>query len=138
MKTSTSMLAMATLVVAQAGLSGPSKAFDLDGAWTGQADLCKKIFSKTGNKTSFAPGSDLYGSGFIAEGNTIRGQAAKCTVKTKKEDGAVTHLAATCETGIMVDQFQLSFKVIDDNKIIRLYPEMNALETTYIRCPLAE
>jgi hypothetical protein len=132
MKTAT-LFATAALAVAQAGLSAPAKAFDLNGSWTTQADLCKKIFSKTGNKTSFAPGSDLYGSGFLIEGNTITGQSAKCIVKSTKQDGAVTRLAATCETGIMVDDFQLTYKIVDDNKFVRLFD--NTIETTYVRCP---
>ena len=129
------ILVLGTFVAAQMGSSTPSKAFDLDGAWTAQADVCKKIFVKTGNKISFAKDAELHGYGFIVDGNAIQAHTAKCSVKARKEDGAVTHLIATCATGIMVDQTQLSFKVVDDNKITRLFPGMEIFQTSYVRCP---
>ena len=121
----------------QFGFAVPAMAFDLDGAWTTETDMCSKVFSRAGNVTSFAPDADEYVNGFIVEGNSIRGKTAKCTVKARKEAGAVTHLIAVCSSAIMIDQTQLSFKVVDDNKIVRLFPGMETFETTYVRCPLA-
>lgn len=138
MKISTLVLALSILVVAQLGFNLPAKAFDLDGAWTTQADVCKKIFAKTGNTTSFTPDADSYGNGFIVEGNSIRGQTAKCTIKARKEAGAMTHLIAICSTEIMIDQMQFSFKADDDNKITRVFPGMEGFETSYVRCSFGE
>jgi len=138
MKISSLMLALSIFVVAQLGFNVPAKAFDLDGAWTTQTDVCKKIFAKTGNTTSFTPDAESYGSGFIIEGNSIRGQAAKCTIKARKEAGGLRHLIAICSTQIMIDQMQLSFKVDDDNKITRVFPGMEGFEMSYVRCSLAE
>ena len=56
----------------------PAHAVELTGAWANQADLCSSV--KKGNGVVFAELSDLYGSGFIIEGNRIRGKAAKCTI----------------------------------------------------------
>ena len=138
MKISTLILALSMLVVAQLGFNLPAKAFDLDGAWATQADVCKKIFAKSGNTTSFTSDAESYGSGFIIEGNSIRGQAAKCTIKTRKEAGGLRHLIAICSTQIMIDQMQLSFKVDDDNKITRVFPGMEGFETSYVRCSFGE
>ena len=138
MKISTLILALSMLVVAQLGFNLPAKAFDLDGAWATQADVCKKIFAKSGNTTSFTSDAESYGSGFIIEGNSIRGQQAKCTIKTRKEAGGLRHLIAICSTQIMIDQMQLSFKVDDDNKITRVFPGMEGFETSYVRCSFGE
>ena len=138
MKISTLILSLSIFVVEQLGFNLPAKAFDLDGAWTMQADVCKKIFAKTENTTSFTRDAESYGSGFIVEGNSIRGQAAKCTIKARKEAGAVMHLIAVCSTGIMIDQMQLSFKIGDDNKITRLFPGMEGFETAYFRCSFGD
>ena len=138
MKISTLILVLSVPVVTQFGFQLPAKAFDLDGAWTTQADVCKKIFAKKGNTTSFRPDAESYGSGFIIEGNSIRGQAAKCTIKARKEAGGLRHLMAICSTQIMIDQMQLSYKVDDDNKITRVFPGMEGFETSYVRCSLAE
>jgi hypothetical protein len=138
MKISSLILALSIPVVAQLGFNLPAKAFDLDGAWTSQADMCKKIFAKTGNTMSFKPDADSHGSGFIVEGNSIRGTGAKCTIKARKEAGGIRHLIAICSTGIMIDQTQMSFKVDDDNRITRVFPGMEGFETAYVRCSFAE
>ena len=121
MKISTSILAVSAFLVAQISASVSAKAFELDGAWTSQADVCKNIFTRTGKALSFKQDADIYGSSFIIEGNSIRAQAAKCTIKAKKEEGALVNLIAVCSSGIMTDQMQLSFKVIDDNRITRVF-----------------
>ncbi len=122
----------------QFGFSVPARAFDLDGAWTTETNVCGKIFSRTGNVLSFRQDFDIYGNGFIVEGNSIRAPTAKCTVKAKKEVGAVTHLIAVCSSEIMIDQTQFSFRVIDNNKIVRIFSEMETFNTAYVRCPLAQ
>ena len=136
MKTFTSIAAVSMFICAQMGVT--ANAFDLDGAWTSQTDICKNIFMRTGKAISFRPDAEIYGSGFIVEGNTIRGQAGKCTIKARRETGDVMHLVAVCATGIMIDQMQMSFKVHDENKLTRIFPGMEDLETLYVRCPLTE
>ena len=42
-------------------------AFDLNGAWATVADQCSKIFIKKGDKISFAPFSEEFGRGFVAD-----------------------------------------------------------------------
>jgi hypothetical protein len=139
MKISTWILAASMLIVAQTGASTSANAFDLDGAWTTQSvEICKNIFTRTGKAVSFRPDAQNYGTGFIIEGNSIRGQTDNCTIKAKKETGAMLHLIAVCSTGIMIDQMQLSFKVTDDNKVTRVFPGMDGYDIPYVRCTVAE
>jgi hypothetical protein len=136
MKISTLLFVLCALVAAQVGLSFPSYAIDLTGAWATDAKGCGKMFTKAGKSISFKRNSDMFGGGFIAEANVIRGRMAKCSIKTRKEDGAVTHIIAQCSSDIMVGQMQLSFKAVDDNSIIRQFPGMEGMEISYSRCSL--
>lgn len=129
---------MVCLIAASAlfGAGVSAHAFELNGAWTGQAEACKRVFAKEGNTISFAKDSELYGAGFIVDGNMLTSSGGKCSIKARREDGDVRHLIAVCTTGIMVDQMQLSYRVVDDNQIIRLFPGMEGFETAYARCRL--
>ena len=130
------VLGICLLTMTQAVLILPSHAFDLVGAWSSDARICSKIFSRTANAISFRQDSDQYGKGFIVEGNVIRGPTAKCVIKSKKENGSETNLLASCASEIMVDQTQLIFRIVDDNTIVRKFPGMENLESSYVRCPL--
>jgi len=136
MKRASLVLGMCLQTIIQAGLSLPSHAFDLAGAWTTDTSVCPKLFAKTAKAISFKRDSEEHGRGFIVDGNVIRGPRTKCAIKSKKESGSETTLIASCATDIMIDQVQINFKVIDDNQIVRLFPKMETFETTYVRCPL--
>jgi hypothetical protein len=77
------------------------RAFDLTGAWASQADLCGAVFAKKGTQTVFTELSDLYGSGFIADGKRIIGKSAQCAIQSQKQDGNNLEIAAACATSIM-------------------------------------
>src|ERR1700704_7007180 len=77
-----------------------AQAFELTGAWASQRDLCTLVFTKKGNQVVFTELSDLFGSGFIVDGSRIRGRAARCTIKSKKQDGDNLELATACATSI--------------------------------------
>jgi hypothetical protein len=111
-------------------------AIELTGAWASQADLCKLVFTKKGNGIVFAELSDLYGSGFVIEGNRIRGKSARCTITSRKQDGDNLELAASCATSIMNQSLRFSLKVIDDNNLSRLFPEIPGMTLKYTRCAL--
>lgn len=115
-------------------LGSAAPAMDLDGAWATDRAVCPKIFVKTGGSIAFRPESELHGSGFIIEGNTIRGTSARCTIKARKEDGATVHLLASCATDIMLSSMQFSVKVIGPDKISRVFPGMDGMELGYDRC----
>jgi|1186.fasta_scaffold266117_2 hypothetical protein len=138
MKICTSILAVSALIVAPMAASVSADAFDLDGAWATQADFCKSIFTRAGKAVSFRPDAEDYGTGFIIEGNSIRGQTSKCAIKAKKEASGMLHLIAVCSMGIMTDQMQLSFKVTDDNRVSRVFPGMDDYDIPYVRCIVSE
>ena len=109
-------------------------AADLTGAWATNAAACKKIFVKMNDIISIAPDSDLYGSGFIIDGNRIRGKITTCNITSRKEDGAMTHLIAVCSTDVSLSTIQFSLKLDDENKITRVFPGVPELATQYFRC----
>jgi hypothetical protein len=111
-------------------------AIELTGAWASQTDLCKLVFTKKGNGVVFAELSDLYGSGFIIEGNRIRGKTARCTITSRKQDGDNLELAASCATSIMNQSVRFGLKVIDDNNLSRLFAEIPGMTLKYTRCSL--
>jgi hypothetical protein len=113
-----------------------ARAFELTGAWASQADLCKLVFTKNGNEVAFTELSDLYGSGFIIEGSRIRGKAARCTITSRKQDGDNLELAAACASSIMNQDVHFSLKVIDENTLSRLFPEIPGMTLKYTRCAL--
>ena len=56
----------ALILVGQAAL-----AIDLNGLWSSDASACDRIFEKKGNSVAFRQDSDMYGSGFIVDGQQI-------------------------------------------------------------------
>jgi hypothetical protein len=113
----------------------PSYAFDLNGAWATDVSACGDIFGRTrDNEIFIKKDSDNYGGGFIVRHNMIVGKIAKCSIKSKKEDGPVTHLIATCSTDVALANVQFNFRIKDDNNIVRIYPGVEELNTAYGRC----
>ena len=117
-------------------LPAPAHAIELTGAWATQADLCNLVFTKKGNQVVFAELSDLYGSGFIVEGDRIRGKAAQCTITSRKQESDSLELAAACATSIMNQDLHFSMKVIDANNLSRAFPEVPGMTLKYTRCAL--
>jgi hypothetical protein len=111
-----------------------SHAIELTGAWASQADLCKLVFTKKGNGVVFAELSDLFGSGFIIEGSRIRGKNARCTITSRKQDGDNLELGAACASTIMNQNVRFNLKVIDDNNLDRLFPDIPGMTLKYTRC----
>src|SRR5277367_1446754 len=116
------VVAMCTAVLTT--LSTAVSATDLNGAWATDASMCNKVFVKKGERLSFTKDSDEYGGGFILDGNNVRGQLQTCIIKARKENGNVVHMIAACASDIMASNIQFSAKVIDDNTIARIFPEM--------------
>jgi len=112
----------------------PARAMDLTGVWTSQSDLCKMVFTKKGNEVVFAELSDLYGSGFIIDGNRIKAKAVECTINSKKQSGDMIELNASCASTITTQNASFLLKVIDDNNFARVIPEIENMEIRYTRC----
>jgi hypothetical protein len=129
-------VALRTVVIAGLVLPASAHAFDLSGAWSSQADLCKLVFTKKGSEVVFAELSDLYGSGFVIDGDHVRGRTAQCTIKSKKQNGDTIDLSAACATSIMTQDMQFSLKIIDDNTVSRNFSEIPGMSLNYSRCKL--
>ena len=123
------------LVGASLAMHSPAAAFDLNGAWASDADNCARVFVRKGAQVSFAEMSDVYGGGFIIEGDQITGKFARCRIKAKKDDGKTINLVAACASDIMLQNVQFSLREVDANSVIRMFPGMEGMEIKYARCP---
>ena len=114
------------------------RAFELAGAWATSAEQCGKVFARKGraNQVSFTNFSGVYGGGFIAEANRLKGKFENCSIKSRKESGQTINLVVACASGIMLSNVQLFLKVLDDHTISREFPGMEGMEVTYHRCQI--
>lgn len=129
-------VALSTLILGGClAASGKAAAFDLNGAWASDSDNCNKVFVRKGTQISFAEMSDVFGGGFIIEGDQITGKFARCRIKAKKDDGATINMVAACASDIMLQNVQFSLKEVDANTVIRMFPGMSGMEIKYARCP---
>ncbi|MDI4234765.1 hypothetical protein AAFX91_16280 [Bradyrhizobium sp. 31Argb] len=125
-----------TLAVSVVGLSGNAAAFDLTGAWATSADQCSKVFTRKGRAklVTFTNFPGVHGGGFIAEPNRLRAKYATCSIKSRKDNDENVNMVVGCASGIMLENIQLFFKVVDDDTITRLFPGIEGMEVTYHRC----
>jgi hypothetical protein len=128
------------VIAAGAGLClvKQSHAFNLSGAWATDADQCRDVFVRRGraNQIGFTARSEQHGGGFIVEADRLRGKFASCKVKTRKEDGSMVNIIAGCATDIMLSNVQFSLKVVEPDKISRMFPGVTDMEISYYRCPI--
>ena len=111
-----------------------ARAIDLTGAWAGHEDLCSQVFTKKDGKVTYAEFSELFGSGFIINGDRIMGRAGTCTIKSRKQEGDSLELSAACASSIMTQDVRFSLKIIDDNTISRSFAEISGMSLNYTRC----
>lgn len=111
-----------------------ARAIELSGAWATHADLCSQVFTSKNGRVDYAELSELFGSGFIIDGDRIRGKAATCTIKSKKQEGDNLELSASCASSIMTQDVRFSLKVIDDNTVSRSFPDISGMSINYTRC----
>src|SRR5882762_6978316 len=134
------ILVLATAIIASSVLLSLQElnAFELTGAWATSADQCGKVFARKGraNQVSFTNFSGVYGGGFIAETNRLRGKFENCLIKSRKESGQTVNLVVACASGIMLSNVQFFLKAIDDDTISREFPGMEGMEVKYHRCQI--
>lgn len=113
-------------------------AADLAGAWATNADACQRVFTRKGraNQVGFTEFSDQYGGGVIIEADRLKGKFANCKIKSRKEDGMNVNIVAACVTDIMLSNVQFSLKLLEPNKIARVFPGAMDMEINYYRCPM--
>ena len=115
-------------------LAGEARAFDLNGAWASDADNCGKVFVHKGGRVNFTEMSDVYGGGFIIDGDQITGKFASCRIKARKDDGQDINLIAACATDVMLQNVQFSLRETDANTVSRFFSGMEGMEIKYSRC----
>src|SRR5260370_7764660 len=130
-------LVLAMAIAAGSGLLSPleANAFELTGAWATSAEQCSKVFARKGraNQVNFTNFSGVYGGGFIAEANRLRGKFENCSIKSRKENGQTINLVVPCSSAIILSNVQSLFKVLHDNPISRQFPGMEGIVATYHR-----
>lgn len=131
-------LVLATAISAGCFLLSPqhANAFELTGAWATSAEQCTKVFTRKGRmqQIGFTSFPGVYGGGFIAEADRLKGKFEICKIKSKRESDQVINLIVACASGIMASNVQFLLKVIDDNTISRQFPGMEEMEVKYHRC----
>jgi hypothetical protein len=108
---------------------------DIEGAWATDEEHCAKVFENKNGRTVLAQDSDLYGGGFVIDGNRITGKMATCTIKNQRKDGDTIHLLASCATDIMFSSVPFSLR-LGNGQLTRLFPGMDNIQITYRRCRL--
>ena len=126
----------ALLILGASSLFNPILAADISGIWSSDASKCDKIFKKTGSQVSFVDKTGIHGTGFIIEGNKMRGATSKCTIKNKNEKGGVINIVASCANDVMFSDVQFSAKLADNDTLVRLFPGMPELQMAYSKCHL--
>jgi hypothetical protein len=134
------LLQFAVIAAMVAGLHAPKQAsaVDLAGAWASSPDECPNVFVRRGRakQIEFSALSDQHGGGFIVEADRLRGKFARCKIKSRKEDGDTVNIIAGCATDIMLSNVQFSLKMLDPNKISRIFPGIEDMAISYYRCPM--
>jgi hypothetical protein len=126
----------AVCLIAGLLIGGAANAIDINGVWANDLSVCNKVFEKKNNAISMTRDSDNYGSGFIISGNQIKGKIVTCTIKSRKEDGALVHLIASCSTDVALSTVQFSLRSDDENRLTRVYPGVPEMAVPYVRCPM--
>jgi hypothetical protein len=117
--------------------SFPASAFDFDGAWATDASKCSKVFVKKKNGISLSRKSDFFGGGFMVGGDKISGALLSCKITSRKEESDRLHLITSCSTIITpFSPIEFNVRVVDENNIIRVYPDFPEMNVSYARCKL--
>ena len=109
-------------------------AADINGAWATDTAFCAKVFVKKDNAVSFTDEADMYGGGFIVDGNRASGTFQKCKIKSMKDGGNTLHLVAACSDGIMIQDAQITVKLVGPDKITLIFQGVESEENPYVRC----
>jgi hypothetical protein len=128
-------LIIVILFMACAGVVA-AQAADINGLWVSDVAACSKAVERSGGRVSFSKHAGADVSGFIVDGNQIRGKIANCTITLRKEQGSVVNLIAVCSTDVAIDTMQFRLKMEGPNKLVREFPGIPELEIPYERCSL--
>ena len=125
---------LAMLLIAGPVLVARAHASEIEGAWATDEENCGKVFVNRNGRTVLSEDSDMYGGGFVIDGDRITGKMARCTIKNRKRNGDTMHLLAACATDIMFSSVQFSLRLPEDGRLTRIFPGMDDIEINYRRC----
>ena len=133
-RTSCLVIAAAVSACLSSACIPSAQAADLNGAWTNDRDNCGKVFIKQGDKIVLSSNADFYGSGFVIDGNTIRGKSATCKIKSMSQKGSKIAISASCATDVMLSDTRFSLTVGADGRLTRSFAGMPEMTMDYFRC----
>ena len=108
---------------------------ELNGAWANDPSICGKIFVKQNAKLAMTKDADNYGSGFIVDGNQVRGKISHLQHKVAQGRRRRRPSDHVCSTDVALQTVQMSFKIDSENQITRIFPGVPEMSTSYTRCP---
>ena len=117
---------------------GQAGAVDLSGAWATSADECPNVFVRKGRAKQIEfPQCRISTAAASSWKPIVSGEnLPRCKIKTKKEDGDTVNILAGCATDIMLSNVQFSLKMLEPNKISRIFPGIEDMAISYHRCPI--
>lgn len=111
-----------------------SSALELVGAWVMEGSECDQMFVKKDSGLALVEDSELFGGGFVIEGDRLTSALANCQIKGRRQSGDELHVTALCTTRTITSSLHFALKVIDQNTILRFSPSIPGIETKYTRC----
>jgi hypothetical protein len=128
-------MAGAVILTLAASQAAHAESWDrFQGAWATEGQTCNQVFTTKDGKPAFIDQPGMSMSGFIVQGNEIRGLGADCSVASRKESGDTMKLLLHCRSQIIFGDMTVTVKIKDPNTITRVDPDFPEVGTNYTRC----
>lgn len=112
-----------------------ASAAQLNGAWANDPSACAKIFLMKDNKLSMSDHSDLFGTGFIIDGDQFTDHFVTCRIKDRKHDASTVRLVTDCSTNLGKFADEIVLRIDDTDRLTRFNAGSREAGLTYFRCP---
>jgi hypothetical protein len=108
----------------------------LAGAWTPSAADCSRLFQRTGHGLSFKQPVDKFAQAVIIRPGEFEGPSSVCRVlKVTRAQGTIT-AATECRDTVGYLSLDITVKVQSPRQIIYSANGVDALNATYLKCPI--
>jgi hypothetical protein len=130
----------ALLIVISAASGGTARSATINpalvGAWTPSIAECSRLFERTSRGLSFKQPVDKFAQAVIIRPGEVEGPSSVCRVL--KVTGAKDTITATTECSDTVGYMSLdiTIKVQSSRQIVYSAADGEALNVTYLKCPL--
>ena len=137
--TRTVVLAAFPLLMIAAG-AGVAHSATIDpalvGAWTPSTADCSRLFQRTGRGLSFKQPVDKFAQAVIIRPGELEGPSSVCRVlKVTRAQGTIT-AATECRDTVGYLSLDITIKVQSPRQIIYSANGAEALNATYLKCPI--